>query len=317
MEVVHIDYVGMEVTIAANEKPVVKNVLVVVDHFTWYVQAFIMKNHTARTTARVLYNNYFSMFGFPQHLMSDQGTEFCGNVIAAMCSLLGVEKIRTMPYHPQRNRSAERVPQTLQYMIGKLDPEKRKKWPTHIGSIIIAYNATWSLVTRYSPYYLMFGRRPWLPIDLLFLTHRTWMMTHTIDKYVANLYDRLRECLVIAQDCAEKETQRQKRLYDCKVGAMELRPGDRVLVCLVAFRGQRRKLKNWWGSDLHTVVTHVVDMIPAYVVKNDRTGKKKVLHWARLLLWLADYSEPVRCNLIYISDMPPWTHPGSVSPKGE
>ena len=44
--------------------------------------------------------------------------------------------------------------------------------------------------------------------------------------------------------------------------------------------------------------------IPAYVVKNDRTGKKKVLHQARLLLWLANYGEPVRCNLINISDIP-------------
>ena len=93
MELVHIDYVGMEVTIAAKEKPVVKNVLVVIDHFTWYVQAFVTKNHTAKTTARVLYNNYFSVFGFPQRLMSDQGTKFCGNIIAAMCSLLGIEKI--------------------------------------------------------------------------------------------------------------------------------------------------------------------------------------------------------------------------------
>ena len=151
MELVHIDYMGMEVTVAAKEKPVVKNVLVVVDHFTRYVQAYVTKNHTARTTARVLYNNYFSVFGFPQRLMSDQGTEFCGNVITAMCSLLGIEKIRTTPYHPQTNGLAERVHQTLQRMIGKLDPEKRKKWPYHIGSILIAYNATRSMVTGVLP----------------------------------------------------------------------------------------------------------------------------------------------------------------------
>ena len=126
------------------------------------------------------------------------------------------------PYHPQTNGSAERVYQTLQRMIGKLDPEKRKKWPTHIGSIIIAYNSTRSLVTGYSPYYLMFGRRPRLPIDLLFPTHRIRMMTHTIDEYVANLYDCLLECLVIAQDSTEKEARRQKQLYDRKVGTVEL-----------------------------------------------------------------------------------------------
>ena len=51
MEPVHIDYVGMEVTVAAKEKLVVKNVLIVVDHFTRYVQAFVTKNHTAYTTA--------------------------------------------------------------------------------------------------------------------------------------------------------------------------------------------------------------------------------------------------------------------------
>ena len=307
MELVHIDYIGMEVTVAMDKKPIVRNVLVVVDHFTRYVQAFVTENHMARTTAQVLYNNYFSVFGFPQRLMSDQGTEFCGKVIMAMCSLLAVEKIRTTPYHPQTNGSAERVHQTLQCMIGKLDPEKRRKWPAHIGSIIIAYNSTRSLVTGYSPYYLMFGRRPWLPINLLFPMHRVQMLTRTIDEYVANLYDRLRESLAIAQDCAVKEAQRQKRLYDRKVGAVELRPGDHVLVCLDAFRGQRKKLKNRWGDDLHTVVTHVADGIPAYVVKNDHTGKKKVVHRARLLLWLGDYGEPVRCNLIDISVVPPGT----------
>ena len=88
MELVHVDYVGMEVTVAAKEKPVVNNVLVVVDHLALYIQAFVMKNHTACTTARVLYNNFFSVFGFPQKLLSDQGTEFTGDVIAAMCKLL-------------------------------------------------------------------------------------------------------------------------------------------------------------------------------------------------------------------------------------
>ena len=118
------------------------------------------------------------------------------------------------------------------------------------------------------------------------------------------LYERL------AQESATKEANRQKRLYDRRVGAMELRPGDRVLVCLDAFQGQRRKLKNQWGDDIHTVIDCKVDGIPVYEVKNERTGKKKVLHWARLLLWLADYGEPVRCNLMVISDTLPGMVPG-------
>ena len=306
MELVHVDYVGMEVTVAAKEKPVVKNILVVVDHFTRYVQAFITKNHTARTTARVLYNNFFSVFGFPQKLLSDQGTEFTGDVIATMCKLLGIEKIRTTPYHPQTNRSAERLHQTLQRMIGKLNPEKRRKWPEHIGSVLIAYNATRSQVTGYSPYFLMFRRRPRLPVDLLFPTVNNQEWTRTIDEYVKALYERLRECLKLAQESATKEANRQKRLYDRRVGAVELRPGDCVLVRLDAFRGQHRKLKNRWGDNIHTVIDRKADGIPVYEVKNECTGKKKVLHQARLLLWLADYGEPVRCNLM-ISDTLPGT----------
>ena len=235
MELVHVDYVGMEVTVAAKEKPVVKNVLVVVDHFTRYVQAFVTKNHTARTTARVLYNNFFSIFGFPQKLLSDQGTEFTGDVITAMCKLLGIEKIRTTPYHPQTNGSAERVHQTLQRMIGKLNPEKRRKWPEHIGSVLIAYNATRSQVTGYSPYFLMFGRRPRLPVDLLFLTVNNREWTLTIDEYVKALYERLRECLKLVQESATKEANRQKtalRQEGRSRGVASGRPCPSLLGCL-------------------------------------------------------------------------------------
>ena len=74
-----------------------------------------------------------------------------------MCDLLGVSKVRTSPYHPQCNGAVERAHQTLRRMIGKMDPEKRSKWPSHLGSVIIAYNATRSLVTGFLPYFLMFG----------------------------------------------------------------------------------------------------------------------------------------------------------------
>ena len=73
------------------------------------------------------------------------------------------------------------------------------------------------------------------------------------------------------------EAQWQKRYYDHRARAVELQPGE-VLVKLDAFRGQRWKLKNWWSSDLHTVVKCVADGIPTYVVKNDETGKQQVLH---------------------------------------
>ena len=103
------------------------------------------------------------------------------------------------------------------------------------------------------------------------------------------------------RDTALLEAQRQKRLYDCRAGVVELHPGDKVLVKLDAFRGQRQKLKNWWGDALYTVVKCVADGIPAYEVKNDANKKRQVLHRARLLLWLAEpEGEPLRMNCISI-----------------
>ena len=57
---------SMEVMVGVKEKPVMKNVLVVEDHFTRYTQAYVTNNHTARTTAHVLYNEFFLVFGFPR-----------------------------------------------------------------------------------------------------------------------------------------------------------------------------------------------------------------------------------------------------------
>ena len=301
LDLVHIDYVSMEVTVGMKEKPNVKNVLVVQDHFTRYTQAYVTNNHTARTTARILYNKFFSVFGFPRHLMSDQAAKFTGQVISELCDLLGVTKIRTMPYHPQTNGAVERVHQTLRRMIAKMDPDKRAKWPLHLGPILIAYNATRSLITGYLPYFLMFGRRPRLPIDLLFPTVRRDENARTTDEYVTSLYDKLKWALVYARDALILEAQRQKRLYDRRAGAVELHPGDKVLVNLDTFRGQRQKLKNWWGDALYTVVKCVADGIPVYEVQNDKTKKTQVLHRARLLLWLAEpEGEPLRMNRISI-----------------
>ena len=233
--------------------------------------------------------------------MSDQASEFTGQVISELCDLLGITKIRMSPYHPQTNGTIKRVHQTLRRMIAKMDPKKRAKWPSHLGPILITYNVTWSLITGYSPYFLMFGCRPRLPVDLLFPTVRCDENTRTTDEYVTSLYDKLKLALASARDTTILEAQRQKRHYDHKAGAVELHLGDKVLVKLDAFRGQRQKLKNRWGDALYTVVKCVADGIPAYEVENDANKKRQVLHWARLLLWLAEpEGEPLRINHISI-----------------
>ena len=65
---------------------------------------------------------------------------------------------------------------------------------------------------------------------------------------------------------------------------------------LDAFRGQRWKLKNRWGSDLHTMVTRVADGVPRICGQEQTYWKEKGFTLFDSLLWLTDYSEPVQVN---------------------
>ena len=60
LDLIHIDYISMEVTVGMKEKPVVKNVMVIEDHFTHYTQAYVTNNHTACTTVHVLQHVSFT-----------------------------------------------------------------------------------------------------------------------------------------------------------------------------------------------------------------------------------------------------------------
>ena len=101
MDLVHIDLVGMEVTVETKKKPVVQKILVVTDHFSRFVQAYKVKDKRAITIAKCLYDNYFRHYGFPWHLLSDQGTQFCNAVLNVLCIYLNIKKLRTSPYHPR------------------------------------------------------------------------------------------------------------------------------------------------------------------------------------------------------------------------
>ena len=72
------------------------------------------------------------------------------------------------------------------------------------------------------------------------------------------------------------QTKKQQCIkdYDHRARVVELRPGDKVLVKLDAYHGAHCKLIYWWSSNLHTVVRHIADDVPGYVIENDN-GKQK------------------------------------------
>ena len=164
-ELLHVDFTSIEETVPLKEDPVIHIVLVLQDHFSKYIVVYVMKNQTACTATETLRNGYFGLFGAPAYLVSDQGKAFTGHVITHLCELYGVQKLRTSPYHAQTNGQVERMNQTIIRMIGKLEEDRKACWSKHLPELLLAYNAKCSAVTGYSPYYLLFGRRPRIPVD--------------------------------------------------------------------------------------------------------------------------------------------------------
>ena len=286
-ELLHVDFTSIEETVPLKEDPVIHNVLVLQDHFSKYVVAYVVKDQTARTAAETLRIGYFRLFGTPAYLVSDQGKAFTGHIITHLCELYGVQKLRTSPYHAQTNGQVECMNQTIIHMIGKLEEDRKACWSEHLPELLMAYNATCSAVTGYSPYYLLFGRKPRIPVDYLFPTlcdspHQTKM-----EVSVAAMQKRLKEAFTVARCLTSEEVARQCCYYDRKAGAVALQPGDVVMVRTDGFVG-KRKVKDQWEDEGFIVESQLEDW-PVYKVKcptsDDRQKPKYgILHRNHLLL---------------------------------
>ena len=102
-----------------------KNVLVMTDHFTRYALVMVMKDQMAKTVAKVFYEHFIAVFRAPTKLLSDRGANFTSDLVEELCSAFGIQKCRTMAYHVQCNGQVEHFHQTLFCMIGKLSHDKK------------------------------------------------------------------------------------------------------------------------------------------------------------------------------------------------
>ena len=85
-----------------------------------------------------------------------------------LCKMAGIQKSRTTPYHPQGNGSCERFNRTLLNMLGTLNPDQKRDLKAHVSAMVHVYNCKRHDTTGMSPYFLMYGREPHLPVDIIF-----------------------------------------------------------------------------------------------------------------------------------------------------
>ena len=261
--------------------------MVMQDHFSKYVVAYVVKDQTACTTTETLRSGYFRLFGAPAYLISDQGKAFTGHLITNLCELYGVQKLRTSPYHTQTNGQVEQMNQTIIRMIGKLEQDKKARWSEHLLEMLSAYNGTHSAVTGYSPYFLLFGRKARMPVNYLFptlcdLSHQTKM-----EVSVVAMQKRFKEAFAVARHLTSQEAAKQWHYYDRKARAVALQPGDVVMVRTDGFMG-KRKVKDRWEDGGFIVESQLEDW-PVYKVRCPTTDAKqkpkyRILHRNHLLL---------------------------------
>ena len=239
---------------------------------------------------------------------SDQGGCFESKLVAELCRIAKVQKCRTTPYHPQGNGQCEKFNRTLLSMIGTLDPNQKGRWQDYISSLTQAYNSSRCESTGFSPYYLMFGRTPRLPIDIEYGITQPEIMEKSRQNYARKLRARLNWAFKVAKEVNEKESDRQKRFYDKRMRCQKLVPGDLVLVKQKG-SSTSYKIDDKWETNPSKVMEQCIDNKgkPTSVFKlmeivKDGDPKYKTLHRNMMYPYRSvlegDSPLLVKCNML-------------------
>ena len=274
MELVHIDYLMIEAPENSRSSKDI-NILIITDHFTRYAQAHITSSQKAHVVAKTLWEHFFVHYGFPEKILSDQGRNFESVLISELCELAQIKKLRTTPYRPEGNGSCERFNRTLISMLGTLPEEFKNKWPQHVSTLTYAYNCTRSNATGFSPYYLLHGRQPLLPIDIEYGVFTPELSEAVTYKYAQELKSRLEHAFNKANDFCEREAIRSKQRFDKTAKCSKLMPADLVLVKRKGFV-TKHKIADKRETKPYEIVSQCSDGLPVYTVT--RNGRERTLH---------------------------------------
>ena len=158
-EVVHLDFKG-----PLHGSDEYDHILVVVCALTRYVIYIPTKGRAATTVFRELVNKVFAIFGLPRAVVTDNGSEFRGELAEEMSKYLGYRKVHVLPWRPQANGIAEAAVKRIKLLLTK-HTKRFNQWHRILALAQYALNTSvhhglGGGVNGMSAFALLFGRGP-------------------------------------------------------------------------------------------------------------------------------------------------------------
>ncbi|XP_075779191.1 uncharacterized protein LOC142827431 [Pelodiscus sinensis] len=257
-------------------------ILVVVDYATRYPEAVPLRNVKAPTLATELLK-IFARVGFPQAILTDQGTNVTSQLIKELCTLLRIKTLRTSVYHPQTDGLVERFNRTLKDMLRRVVQDSPRDWDQMLPALMFAIREVPQASTEFSPFELLYGRQPRGILDIL---REDWEAQSArcqgTVQYILQLREKLRRLGAYAKWNLLRAQTRQAHYYNRTAANRQFEPGDRVLLLLPT---QESKLLAAWQGP-YEVVRKVGDV--NYEVR--LTGRRRatqIYHVNLLKKWVA------------------------------
>ena len=255
-------------------------ILVAVDYFTKWAEAYALPNEGAATCMTALYQNLFSRFGLPTQLHSDQGRNFESNLVSELTKLTGIRRTRTTPFHPRSDGQTERMNRTILAMLRATAQEMPEDWPDKLPMIMSAYRMTPHSSTGISPNKAMLSRETRAPPTLI-ATPPEEMLQPQIS-YNLKLRDNMRDAHTRVREATRVSAKTQKSHFDARVKAISFR--DNQLVWLFwpkpLIRMQKKKLTQLWVGP-YRIISFKSDVVVE--IQHIKTNKKQIVHVDRLI----------------------------------
>lgn len=221
-EKIFIDIVGpLPVSYANN-----RYILTIQDDLTKYSLGIPLPNQEASTVARALVERFICIFGIPDSILSDQGSNFLSKLFIEVTKLLKIHKLTTTAYHPQTNGSLERSHRTLAEYLRQFVIKDALEWDMWLPYAFLAYNTSVHASTRYTPYQLLFGFLANIPINLKGQPG----VCYNYDNYANEIRSRLQNSYQLARKNILQSKEKSKKYYDKGSREVNFQVGDLVLI---------------------------------------------------------------------------------------